>query len=160
MASAAQVLKAALQEILVQDSEAPLQAAEYQDAVFAMNNYMFALDANGLSLGYTEVTGIGDTITVPPGAIQGMVANIAIMLAPQFGRPITQELALKARTGMQAMINLGVDTPILSLPDTLPIGSGNEDPESAWNDYRFYPDANADNALTEAGENIGLESST
>ena len=121
---------------------------------------MFALDARGVALGYTEVTGIGDTITVPPGAIQGMVANIAIMLAPQFGRPIPAELAMKAKAGMQAMVNLAVETPCLSLPDTLPIGSGNEDPESAWNDYRFYPDVNADNALTEAGNNIGLEPST
>ena len=38
MATVAQVAKASLQRILVQASEAPLEADEYADFIFAMNN--------------------------------------------------------------------------------------------------------------------------
>jgi hypothetical protein len=40
MATVAQVAKASLQRILVQASEAPLEPDEYQDYIFALNNYM------------------------------------------------------------------------------------------------------------------------
>jgi len=55
MATVAQVAKASLQRILVQASESSLEPDEYQDFIFAMNNYMSQLDAQGVSLGYTEV---------------------------------------------------------------------------------------------------------
>ena len=55
MATVAQVAKASLQRILVQASEADLEADEYQDYMFALNNWMLSLDAQGISLGFTEV---------------------------------------------------------------------------------------------------------
>ena len=69
MATVAQVAKASLQAILVQASEAPLEADEYQDFIFAMNNYMASLAAKGVNLGYTNVSTLADSVTVPPGAI-------------------------------------------------------------------------------------------
>ena len=75
MATAAQVVKAALQRILVQGDEADLEASEYQDSIFAMNNYMLDLDASGITLGYTEVSNLGDEITIPTGALRGLIAN-------------------------------------------------------------------------------------
>ena len=64
MATAGQVLKASLQKIIVQASEADLEPDEYSDAIFSMNNYMFDLDARGVHLGYTQVTNLSDEITV------------------------------------------------------------------------------------------------
>ena len=60
MATVAQVAKSSLQRILVQASEAPLEPDEYQDFIFSMNNYMAELDAQGIQLGYTVVTDLGD----------------------------------------------------------------------------------------------------
>lgn len=157
----AQVLKAALQEILVQGSEAPLEADEYQDAIFAMNNYMTALDANGVHLGYTIVDSLSDEITVPAGAIQGIISNVAILLAPQFMAPITDGLVAKAKMGLNAMRKLGITIEPMSFSGTLPIGSGNE---GQWNggygrNSHFYPDP-VDAALTETGNSIVLETNT
>ena len=64
MATVAQVAKASLQRILVQAAESPLEPAEYQDYIFALNNYMTQLDAQGVQLGYTEVSDLGDAVTV------------------------------------------------------------------------------------------------
>ena len=57
-ATTAEVIRAALQKILVQASEAPIEAAEAQDAIFALNNLMLALDSDGVQLGLTAVTAL------------------------------------------------------------------------------------------------------
>ena len=108
MATVAQVAKAALQRILVQASEAALEPDEYQDFIFAMNNYMAQLDAQGVTLGYTEVSDLGDEVTVPTGALRGIIANMAIEVAPDYGGVVSEGLVKAAREGMQTMRTIGV----------------------------------------------------
>lgn len=158
MATAAQVIKAALQRILVQASEAPLEASEYQDAIFAMNNIMLALDADGVRLGYKEVTNLGDDVTIPPGALRGLIANLAIEVAPDYNGQITDGLVAAAANGTKTMRMLGVRISQSSYPGTLPIGSGNED-DSGYATYKFYDDDEA-LILAETTGAIGLEVGT
>ena len=160
MATAGQVSKAILQEILVHGSETELEASEFQDTIFAMNNYMTSIDANGIQLGYTVVDNLGDIITVPAGALQGIIANVAIMLAPQFGAEIPQGLALKAKTGLRAMRKLGVTLASMHFPGTLPLGSGNETTNNWDSEQHFFFNSESNDVSTETNQNIGLESST
>lgn len=157
MATVAQVAKSALQRILVQGSEAPFQADEYQDFIFAFNNYMLSLDAAGVSLGFTEVANLGDEVTVPLGALRGIIANMAIEVAPDYGGEISQGLMLAAAEGMKTMRKLGQYMPATEYPSTLPIGSGNE----SWGDRtnNFYADLES-TILAETTGAIGLESGT
>lgn len=157
MATAAQVIKAALQRILVQDSEAPLQADEYQDSIFALNNLMLAYDAQGITLGYTEVGSLGDDITVPTGALRGVIANLAIEMAPDFSGIITDGLVRAANEGLVAMRKLGVIVGATQYPSTLPFGSGNDD--GSFDTSHFYPDLEAQ-ILAETTGAIGLEVNT
>jgi hypothetical protein len=157
MATVAQVIKASLQRILVQASEADLEPDEYQDAIFALNNYMLALDADGITLGYTEVSNLADEVTVPPGALRGIIANLAIEVSPDYNGTVSQGLVVAAQAGLASMRKLGVGMPVTSLPCTLPIGSGNE-----YNNYdlsRFY-DCDEALILAETTGSIGLETST
>jgi len=155
MATAAKVITAALQRILVQGSESDLQPDEYQDAIFAMNNFMLALDADGVSLGYTEVTNLGDEVTIPAGALRGLIANLAIEVSPDYNGTITQGLVAAATAGLAVMQKLGVSTPITHLPCTLPIGSGNANHYNS----NFY-DCAEDDILAETTGSIALESGT
>lgn len=155
MATVAQVAKASLQAILVQASEAPLEADEFQDFIFALNNYMNSLAAKGVNLGYTVVSNLGDEVTVPPGALTGIIANMAIQSVPYYGGIVTPELALTAREGMHAMRLVGQIITPTRLPSTLPIGSGNED-SSAGRGLHFYPDSEYE-ILAEVTGAIGLE---
>jgi len=157
MATAEQVVKASLQRILVQASEAPIQADEAQDFIFAMNNYMLALDAEGISLGYTVVSNLGDEITIPVGALRGLIANMAIEVAPDYNGEVSQGLQKAAIEGMKAMRRLGRVTMVSAYPGNLPIGSGNE-----WGTRgtsHFYPDLEA-TILAETTGSIGLEDGT
>jgi len=139
MATVAQVAKASLQRILVQASESSLEPDEYQDFIFAMNNYMSQLDAQGVSLGYTEVENLSDEVTIPAGALRGLIANMA-------------------QQGLQTMKLLGQRIGKTALPSTLPIGSGNEDQQ--WGiSGAFYPETEQD-ILAETTGAIGLENNT
>jgi len=158
MATVAQVAKASLQRILVQGSEAPLEADEYQDFIFAMNNYMLQLDAQGISLGYTEVSDLSDSVTIPAGALRGLIANMAIEVAPDYNGTVTAALAQAARDGLQTMRVLGQRIGATAFPATLPVGSGNEGNGQAFNTH-FYPDSEA-SILAETTGAIGLEQNT
>ena len=157
MATAAQVIKAALQELVVQDVEAPLEPSEYQDAMFYLNNFMFGLDADGVALGFTEIGSLGDEITVPPGAIQGVIKNLAVLLAPMFDISAPQELLVQADTSMRTMERLGVSNGSIAFPSTLPIGSGNE--KNNFNNSHYYP-STGDDVLLESNESISTEDGT
>ena len=158
MATAAQVTKAALQNILVQDSESALPADEYQDTIFAMNNMLFAWDADGIKLGYTEVSDLGDDVTVPVGALRGIIYNLAIEMAGMFNAPVAHGVANAARAGMAAIRKLGISIVPSVYPGTLPIGSGNEDRGTGLTD-KYYSDLE-DQILAEVSGAIGLESDT
>jgi hypothetical protein len=159
VATAAQVLKAALQRILVQASEADLEPDEYQDAIFAMNNMVLAWDAEGIQLGYTEVSDLGDDVTVPVGALRGLIANLAIEVAPDYNGTISPGLAMAAESGMRAIRLIGQSVPTSAYPYTLPVGSGNEGSESRLRLSHFYADLE-DQILAETTGAIGLETGT
>jgi hypothetical protein len=155
MATVAQVAKAALQRILVQASESDLEPSEYQDLIFAMNNLMADLAADGVNLGYTQVTDLGDQVTVPVGALRGLIANVAVECAADYGGIVSESLALAAREGLKVMRKLGQSMGPSRYPSTLPTGSGNYD----WDAQPFYPESEAA-ILAEANGTIGLESNT
>jgi hypothetical protein len=163
MATADQVIKAALQEILVQASESPIQASEAQDAIFYLNNMMFDLSANGTSIGYTEISDLSDTITVPAGAISGIIANLAVELHTQFSAMNTlvkPDLRARAQAGLKTMLNISF-TSIgpMSYPTTLPIGSGNEGDYNGGCQSHYYP-GELDPVLTESEGFIATEENT
>jgi len=157
VATAAQVCKSILQKILVQDVEAPLDASEYQDTIFTMNNYMLDLDASGVTLGYTEVTNLSDEVTVPTGALRGVIYNVALEMAPEFDVPVTPALAAIASASMKTMMKLGVTLSQSAYPCTLPRGSGNEG--FVYRNSHFFPGEEA-RILAETTGAIGLETST
>ena len=156
MTTATEIIHDALQEILVQADEQEYQAAEYQSGLRGLNDMLSEWDALGYSLGFTILTNITDTVTVPAGAIGAVKTNLAMRLAPQFDVTITPGLAMRAKTGMQAVMNLSVVVLPTQLPDTLNIGSGNED--EPYIDH-FYPGV-TDSVLTEDNGSILLESDT
>lgn len=141
MATAAQVIKAALQRILVQASEAELQPEEYSDAIFAMNNLVEGYEADGLVLGWTTVTSLSDTLTIDDGAVRGLISNLAIELAPDYGGEVDAALVKQAADGMRTIEKIGVTITAATNPSTLPKGSGNY---SGWPNDDFYPGANTD----------------
>lgn len=143
MATANDVVSAGLKSIIVLGAESALDSADAQDFISAMNYYMFDLDARGVKLGYTEVSSLGDEITIPSGALRGLIANVAIEVAPEYGGNISPALIQRAKDGLKAMRRLGISLGKTALPSNLPIGSGNEG-EYHYADSYYYPDQEED----------------
>ena len=155
--TAGDIIKDALTEITVLGAEAPVEAVDAQSGIRYLNRMMAAFDADGIDLGYTEVTNFNSVITVPAGANAGMVAQLAAMLWDQYadGQPLPSTLLARAISGKNTMRNLAVTVGATEFPSTLPIGSGNE-----WDgNDKFYPDLQ-DNILAESTGSIGLEEDT
>jgi hypothetical protein len=157
MTTANTIIRDALREIFVAEDEQPLEAVQMSGAIRYMNRMMATLNSNGIALGYTVITGPSDTVTVADGALDGIVTNLAIRLAPTYGYQVPQELAIAATDGMAAMRKIAVTVTPTSFPCTLPIGSGNEWSNSSTHNDKFYPCPD-DTTLTEEGNNINLES--
>jgi hypothetical protein len=158
MATVEQVAKAALSRILVRGAEASFEPDELTDFIFAMNNFMAQLDADGVQLGYTVVTNIQDQVTIPDGALRGLIANMAIEVAPDYGGVVTDALAEAAGKGMVTMRKIGQTMPTSQFPSTLPTGSGNY--YNGWiGRNTFYPGSDAE-ILAETTGSISLESGT
>lgn len=155
MATVEKIAKAALQRILVREDEAQLEASETDDFIFALNNYMLALDAEGINLGFTEVSSLADEVTVPTGALRGIIANMAIEIAPDFNGKVTEGLIVAASAGLRVMRILGQSMGATEYPSTLPMGSGNYDRYGS----NYYSDLE-DTILAETTGSISLETST
>lgn len=127
MATALDLANRSLKLILVEAADSPLEPDEYQDYYDALNDFMADLEARGIRLGFTPVTGPADEITVPAGAIRGIVANMAMEVAPDYGSAINPSLALQASEGMRALRRLGQGPIRASYHPNLPMGTGNDD---------------------------------
>ena len=157
MATVGQAVRAILQEIVTLGAESDFEASEVDDTIFAMNNFMTELDANGANLGYTVVDSVSDTITIPDGAIMGLIKNVALLMAPQFDAIATGLLISQARKSLKTMTNLGLNLQPAQFPCTLPVGSGNE--TNDFNFEHFYPCPDV-TILTETNNNILVEDAT
>jgi hypothetical protein len=147
----------ALEDIVVQADEAPIEPSEAKAAMRMLNDMMFAWAANGINLGYTSVSDLGDEVTVPAGAIMGIKAYLAIYMASKYDIDVPPEVAVRAKEGMKAILNLVNSITETAFPCTLPQGSGNNYPGYANN--TFFPDLES-LVLTETGGAIALEDDT
>ena len=157
METAQTVVNDILQEILVQGSEQAINAVDAQTAIRYMNRFMASLSAQGVSLGYTNVTSLSDSITIADGAIDGLIYNTALRLASSYDVQPSQLLQVSARDGLKAMRRLAITITASSHPCTLPLGSGNDDGYGEIDYFYSCPD---DTVLTESNGNILIEDST
>ncbi len=124
MTDVTSIAKASLYALLTEGESSPLDPSEYADYIFALNNFMADLESREIVLGFTTVDNIADEVTVPPGAIRGIVSNMAIEMAPQFGRPVPPELYATAETGMNTLRRIAQQQPQTGYHPNLPRGSG------------------------------------
>lgn len=125
MTTAGDIVERAFKRILVGGADAAPEPDEYADALADLNSFMLALEVDGIRLGYTVVDNVSDPVTIPPAAVLGVVSNLAITIAPDYGGVVSAALAAQATTGMGTLRKLSRPRMKTSYPGTLPTGSGN-----------------------------------
>lgn len=138
MAETAQsIIKDALQSILVQASEQPIEANEFQTSIRYLNRMMAKRPYSGL--GFTDVVNPSDPITIDPSAIDGVIFNLGLALAPQYDISPSPLLVLQAREALKDIRKITVQVRPTQFPGTMPVGSGNRDRWAWYQDFHFYP---------------------
>jgi len=146
MATVTEIVTGALQLLEVNTAETAITAPEAEDGLVSLNDMMNEWNVDGIDVGYETLDDVDDPLSVNLGSIGAIKANLAIYIAPEYGRTPNQTLMERARRSKKS---LRASIPLNSseFPDTLPIGSGNEDNhfvadgDSPGNlrDSRFYP---------------------
>lgn len=155
MEKAKTVISDALSELGAYASETHLSSTQAQKGIFYLNAMMLDFDNSGINLGYTLIDSLGDDITIPDGALEPVVMNLAVMLSPLFNESATSvDLFIQAQSGYNDLMAISVDEfPNTPYPETMIRGSGNY----SEFDRLFY--TNPRPAIyTERGASISAES--
>ncbi len=146
MATVTEVVTGALVLLEIRTAESAITAAEAEDGLTALNDMMNEWNVDGINIGYETLDNVEDELFVTLGSLGAIKANLAIYIAPEYGRIVTAELTKRAavsKRSLRASIPLNGS----QFPDTLPIGSGNEgnnftadgDSPGGLRSSRFYP---------------------
>ena len=145
MTTALTVIEKALSKIGVRSREISLTSNEISDAIEDLNDMMYEWDADGINLGYTTITSSSDTVTTPDWSMGAIKSNLAIRLAPDYDKQVSNALVVSAQQGYETLINRSIELDNVDFPDTLAKGSGNTNVVSYTN--RFFI-TNNENELT------------
>jgi len=146
MATVLDIVTGALQLLEVRTAESPVTATEANDGLTALNDMMNEWNVDGINVGYETLDSTTDELFVDLGSIGAIKSNLAVYIAPEYGRIVSPDLADRADRSKKS-VRHSIPLNSSEFPDTLPIGSGNEDTffdsdgdtPGNFNSSRFYP---------------------
>lgn len=122
MATVAKVVGRALRLIQVIDARQPVRASDMETAIEALNAMIRRWEADGISLGWMPNDNPSEEVLVPDEAVQAVAANLAVVLAPEYGVAVSAVVAQMETAGMNDLMrDQAVATPIrpiLSVPES------------------------------------------
>lgn len=139
MASATKIITRALTRLGIRASETAIEPDELQDGLDLLNDMLSNWEESGYNLGFSPIAGITDEVRIPRGANAAVIDSLAIMMAPEYSRPVTPVLAATAKLSFENMIRANVFIGDVDYPSTLPRGSGNQC-DDTWFDSAFFPE--------------------
>jgi len=123
------IIEGALKHLGVLVAETTVTSAETQDGLNDLNDMGEEFEVSGISVGYVSSLDVNAQLELPRSAVAAFKAELALRLAPQYERVVSPALARLAATTRSALLRVTQTNIKVELPDTLPIGSGNECPD-------------------------------
>ena len=99
-------------------------------------------NAKGIRIGYPlpsspEDSDIDAETTVPDRANEAIFLNLAVRLAPSYGKQVSLDTKQNAKMSYDALLSYAAMPPEMQLPQGMPLGAGNK----SWNgENLFTPD--------------------
>lgn len=115
---------------------------EYQGAARRLDSMMSEWSARNIRLGYPASTNpsnidIDKATSVPAGAVDAIMTNLALRIAPSYGKTPSEETKNTAKTGFEVVSGRVAPAGIRQYPTSLPIGAGNR--PWGWRGVYFPP---------------------
>lgn len=119
---------AAFEEIGYASYVYDLMPEQMQSALRALDSMMATWDAKGISVGYplSSSPELGEDTQVPDYANEAIYSNLAIRLAPRFGKIVQQETKQIAKQAYNALLSKATFPPEMQYDANLPSGAGNK----------------------------------
>lgn len=126
-----QFIAQAFEEIGLADYVFDLSADQLDSARRRLDALMATWNARGIRLGYPipgspENGDLDDETNVPDSANEAIYTNLAIRLAPTFGKTISPETRLAANAAYNGLMRIAAMPTEMQMPGTLPLGAGNK----------------------------------
>lgn len=117
-----------------------------------MDTMMASWNGEGLRLGYSipstpQGSDLDDLSGLPDIAVEAVYTNLAFLLGPSLGRPVSQVLASRAHVTKQNLIARQSQPPSVKMPGYMPSGAGNRS-------YRPYLHSPVDSVTDGSGGSI------
>lgn len=100
-------------------------ADEAADALDALNVMLAGYAAMGIDLSHSDMA-LGDTFSIPGRHIRAITYNLAVELAPEYGRPVAAPIVTAAADGLETLraaylvvTDSTVDSGVLYMPSQL-----------------------------------------
>lgn len=143
MATYEHIINRAMSRAGVKTAEIALEASEVQTGLDLLNDMLEAWEAVS-PMGFTASLDINDNVRIPRYANGAVIDNLAVMICPEFQKPVPQSLAISAENLKNKMLVALQPSIDVDYPSTLPLGSGNYY-HDANIDRRYFPEDSADN---------------
>lgn len=126
-----QFVQQAFEEIGLASYAFDLQPEQLQSALRRMDAMMATWNAKGIRIGYPIPTSpensyLDDETGVPDAANEAIYTNLAIRIAPSFGKAVSMEAKASARAAYDVLLMRAAVPPEMQLPGSLPAGAGNK----------------------------------
>lgn len=126
-----QMIEQAFDEIGLASYAFDLTPEQMQSAIRRLDTMMAAWNALGIRLGYPLPSDpcdsdLDEQTGVPDRANEAIYTNLAIKLAPSYGKQVMPDTKVTAKESYNTLLSIAAMPKQQQLPGTLPLGSGNK----------------------------------
>jgi len=139
------LVHSALNEIGIADYDFDIGAEQTQSALQRLDSMMASWDSRGLKFGYpmpstAKGSSLDEESNIPDVAWEAVITNLAIRIAPSYGKIVLPETKATAKESLNFLYNLFAQASEMQLP-SMPKGAGyksedafSSDPEDTLKD--------------------------
>ena len=125
-----QLIEAAFEEVGLAAYTFDLTPAQMESALRRMDSMLATWNSKGIRISYPlprspEDSGLDEETIIPDRAVEAIVSNLALRLAPSYGKQVAVEVKTSARQAYEALLARAAMPSEMQFPKTLPAGAGN-----------------------------------
>lgn len=102
MAKVGAIISAALRKLRVIDPDMNPEPRQYETAIEELNRMMAEWEADGLPLGWVDVSNPDEDLPAPKTAENAIILNLAVKMRPEAGASIDADLVMLAEKALSA----------------------------------------------------------
>jgi len=116
-----------------------LTTDQLNSALYRLDSMMATWNAKGIRIGYPlpltpSDSNIDDLTTVPDRANEAIALNLAVRLAPSYGKQVSPDTKQNAKMSYDALLSYAAMPPEMQLPHGMPLGAGNK----SWHGQNLF----------------------